>query len=140
MLVIISYFSGYYSSSLSNFIPNDYFDYLSGNSDYRKGFRIEFVTFSALPIFMTVILPFRRMSSETKWIFNAYLLMNGAGLVMNFISYSDRLLTSSWIILPLLTTLIIKDINTIGYRHKENRLIFTGVVLISIIIANIGIA
>ncbi|PIG99082.1 EpsG family protein [Deinococcus sp. UR1] len=140
LLVIISYFSGYYSTSLSNFIPDDYFDYLSGNFEYRKGFRIEFVAFSAIPIFMTIILPFRRMSPETKWVFNAYLLMNGAALVMNFISYSDRLLTNSWITLPLLTTLIIKDINTVGYRRKDNRLIFTGVVLISIIIANIGIA
>ncbi|MCD0160628.1 EpsG family protein [Deinococcus sp. 6YEL10] len=138
MLVVVSYFSSYYSAFLSNFITGDYLEYLSGNYDYRKGFRIEFVTFSAIPIFMTAILPFKRMGLETKWIFNAYLIMNGAGLVMNFISYSDRLLTNSWIVVPLLATLIIKDINIRGFKRKDNKILFTCLIFFGTLVINFG--
>lgn len=136
LLASISYFSNYYSELASILIPADFLDYTSGNFGYIQGFRFNFVLFSLLPIVMTGMLPFKKMSHDTRWIFNSYLLMNGIGLTMNFISYSDRLLTSSWILMPLLATLFIKDINMHAYSKKDNKIFFTAAIILFMVFIN----
>ncbi len=76
------------------------------------------------------------MSPETRWVFNAYLLMNGFGHLMNFVSYSDRFLTSSWTLLPLLVTLMVKDVNERAFRKKENKRFFSFVIVVGTLLVN----
>lgn len=136
-LTLLSYFSIYYQDFALRFISPDYTEYASGNFNYSKGFRFDFILFSSIPILLNLILPFSKMSIETKWIFNAYLIMNGLGLTMNFVSFSDRFLISSWILLPLLFSLVISDLDLRKYSKNENRLILRGIVFSSMLTINL---
>lgn len=135
-LTTISIFSGLYSSFVSQYLTGRYVDYAAAETTYRVGFRPDFTFFSSLPIFLLLIVPFRKMSSETRWVFNAYLLINGVGLTMNFISFSDRMLTNSWVMLPLLFALVIRDINGRAFKKSANRNFFTFVVVLAMLVVN----
>ncbi len=134
--VFISLFSGLYAPFAIQILPTDYVDYATGNFNYRVGFRPDFVAFSSIPLLLLLILPFRKMSPNTRWIFNAYVLMNGVGHLMNFISYADRFLIASWVLLPLLSTLVIKDINERGYTKTENKRFFSALVILGLLLVN----
>ncbi|MHA0045650.1 EpsG family protein [Deinococcus sp. PEB2-67] len=136
-MAFISYFSGYYSGFFSRFIKEDYIDYVSGSFDYTKGFRIDFTLFSMIPILLSAAIPFRKMSEDARWIYNSYLIMNGFGLMINFISFSDRLLISSWILIPILAALLIKDVSTHAYKITSNKIFFSSYIFIVVILINI---
>lgn len=136
-LASISVFSGFYSSFVSQYLTGRYLDYATAETTYRTGFRPDFTLFSSLPIFLLLIVPFRKMSIETRWIFNAYLIINGLGLTMNFVSFSDRLLANSWVMLPLLFALVIRDINDQAFKKRINRQFFTFVVALGMLLINL---
>lgn len=131
-----SAFSAFYAPFISRFIPVDYADYVTLSVGYRTGFRPDFILFSSIPLLFAVVVPYRKMSVETRWVFNAYLLMNGFGHLMNFVSYSDRFLTSSWTILPLLVTLMIKDINEKAFKKTENKRFFSLIIIFIMLAVN----
>ncbi|OWL94495.1 hypothetical protein CBQ26_15180 [Deinococcus indicus] len=133
----ISYFSGYYSGFFSGFIKEDYIDYVSGSFNYAKGFRIDFTLFSMIPILLSAVISFKKMSEDTRWIYNSYLIMNGFGLMINFISFSDRLLISSWILIPILAALFIRDISMYAYKIMFNKIFFSSYIFISVILINV---
>lgn len=135
-LATISVFSGLYSSFVSQYLAGRYLDYATAETTYRTGFRPDFTLFSSLPIFLLLIVPFRKMSIETRWIFNAYLIINGLGLTMNFISFSDRLLANSWVMLPLLFALVIRDINGRAFKKSANQNFFTFVIVLAMLVVN----
>lgn len=137
-LASISVFSGFYSSFVSQYLTGRYVDYAAAETTYRVGFRPDFTFFSSLPIFLLLIVPFRKMSSETRWVFNAYLLINGVGLTMNFISFSDRMLTNSWVMLPLLFALVIRDINGRAFKKRVNKNFFTFAVIAAMLMINLA--
>ncbi len=136
-LVFVSIFSSAYSPLISQYLTGRYLDYATGETTYRTGFRPDFTLFSSLPIFLLLIVPFRKMSTETRWVFNAYLLINGLGLTMNFISFSDRLLANSWVMLPLLFALIIRDINDRAFKKRVNKNFFTFAVVAAMLMINL---
>lgn len=135
-MALVSYFSGYYSDFFSRFIKEDYTDYVLGNFNYVKGFRIDFTVFSMIPILLSAAVSFRKMRNDTRWIYNSYLIMNGFGLMINFISFSDRLLISSWILIPILAALFIRDINMYAYKRRFNRIFFSLCIFFSVIFIN----
>ena len=136
-LASISVFSGFYSSFVSQYLTGRYLDYANAETTYRTGFRPDFTLFSSLPIFLLLVVPFRKMSIETRWIFNAYLLINGLELTMNFISFSDRLLANSWVMLPLLFALVIRDINDRVFKKRVNKNFFTFAVIAVMLMINL---
>ena len=137
-LVTISIFSSTYSSFFSRYLTGRYLEYATAETTYRTGFRPDFTFFSSLPIFLLFIVPFRKMSVETRWVFNSYLLINGLGITMNFISFSDRLLINSWVMLPLLFALVIRDINSRAFKKRINRQFFTFVSAIGMLLINMA--
>lgn len=137
-LATISIFSSLYSSFVSQYLTGRYVDYAAAETTYRIGFRPDFTFFSSLPMFLLLIVPFRKMSSETRWVFNAYLLINGVGLTMNFISFSDRVLTNSWVMLPLLFALVIRDINDRAFKKRVNKNFFTFAVIAAMLMINLA--
>jgi len=132
----ISAFSRSYSPFVSQFIPLDYVDYVTASIGYRTGFRPDFILFSAVPLLFSLVVPYRKMSLETRWVFNAYLLMNGFGHLMNFVSYSDRFLTSSWTLLPLLVTLMVRDINERAFKKPQNKKFFSLIIIAGTLVVN----
>ncbi|MFD2609114.1 EpsG family protein [Deinococcus taklimakanensis] len=136
-LITISIFSGLYSSFVSQYLTGRYVDYAAAETTYRVGFRPDFTFFSSLPIFLLLIVPFRKMGSETRWVFNAYLLINSVGSTMNFISFSDRMLTNSWVMLPLLFALVIRDINDRVFKKRVNKNFFTFAVIAVMLMINL---
>lgn len=137
-LATISVFSGLYSSFVSQYLTGRYVDYAAAETTYRVGFRPDFTFFSSLPIFLLLVVPFRKMSTETRWVFNAYLLINSVGLTMNFISFSDRMLTNSWVMLPLLFALVIRDINERAFKKRVNKNFFTFAVIAAMLMINLA--
>ena len=137
-LATISVFSGFYSYFVSQYLTGRYLDYATADTTYRVGFRPDFTFFSSLPIFLLLVVPFRKMSTETRWVFNAYLLINSVGLTMNFISFSDRLLANSWVMLPLLFALVIRDINDRVFKKRVNKNFFTFAVIVAMLMINLA--
>lgn len=137
LMAVTSVFSSIYSPLISQYLSGRYVEYVTAQTAYRIGFRPDFTFFSSIPLFLLFIVPFRKMSIETRWVFNAYLLINGLGLTMNFISFSDRLLTNSWVMLPLLFALVLRDINGGAYKKRANRNFFTFIVIVGMIILNL---
>ncbi|WP_189007173.1 EpsG family protein [Deinococcus malanensis] len=133
---LISAFSELYAPLFSQFIPSDYGTYVTVNAGYRTGFRPDFILFSAIPLLFTLIVPYGKMSVETRWVLNAYLLMNGFGHLMNFVSYSDRFLTSSWTLLPLLVALMVKDINDRAFKKSQNKKFFSIIIIAGTLVVN----
>ena len=136
-LSFTSYFSSLYSSFFTQYLTGRYADYALTETTYRIGFRPDFTLFSSLPLLLLFIVPFRKMSIDTRRVFNAYLLINGLGLTMNFISFSDRLLTNSWVIIPLLFALVLRDINEGAFKKRVNRNFFTFIVTVGMVILNL---
>ncbi|MFC3862722.1 EpsG family protein [Deinococcus antarcticus] len=136
-LATFSMFSPAYSSFVSQYFDGRYLNYVTSETTYRTGFRPDFTFFSSLPIFLLLIVPFRKMSIETRWVLNAYLLVSGLGLTMNFVAFSDRFLVNSWVMLPLLFALVVRDINSGVFKKRVNKQFFTFIVVLGILLINL---
>lgn len=136
-LATFSMFSPLYSPFVSQYFNDRYLDYITSETTYRTGFRPDFTFFSSLPIFLLLIVPFRKMNIETRWVFNAYLLVSGLGLTMNFVAFSDRFLVNSWVMFPLLFALVVRDINSGAFKKKVNKQFFTFIVILGILLVNL---
>lgn len=88
----------YYSSYLDS----------SVNVDYVRGFRIDFVIFSALPIAYYFLL--KKYKNEVKdgftFIFSLYLALNIIYLCFASFPYNDRFALASWLLIPFMMDFI----------------------------------
>lgn len=78
-------------------------EYLSGEGDTYKGFRLDFVLYSAVPIIIGQIAMKRKMivSRRYEFLLNLYTLTNAIWLLCMYAEFNNRISYLSWIMLPI---------------------------------------
>lgn len=90
---IDSRIGGYYSSAED------------GTADYNNGFRIDFLIYSILPIYIARFWmnKYKYLDAQYIFFYKLYLYVNAVWLLMIRIQYTDRIAYMSWFLIPVLT-------------------------------------
>lgn len=102
-------------------------DYLSGDDrGYKVGFRLDFITYSLLPIVAGGIYVFVNKYKDEYYlhIYRTYLLCNACWLIFNKIPHTDRIAYLSWILMPIILLYPIFNDSKAQVGHK--RLLLAG--------------
>lgn len=104
-----------YSNVLSKFVENlktlfvgysSYQDILSERSLelYRIGFRADFILYSAIPIFLYILIDRKKISQNSMYLIRLYLMLNTTFVLFMVMPYSDRIGIYSWSLFPVIIT------------------------------------
>ena len=76
---------------------------LGQHSDYKQGFRIDFLIYSFVPIALGLYYRFQKHFNDSfyVWVFNAYIVANGFWLLMIRAMFTDRFAYLSWGLMPI---------------------------------------
>lgn len=93
-------------------------DYLSGVGIATKGFRIDFVLYSAVPILLGAWLEIRKyhISEKYKDLLNLYMLINAVWMLCMYAEFTNRIAYLSWLMYPIV--LIYPFINESALNNK----------------------
>lgn len=136
--IFLGLFTNSYSSVLSNLFGNTkYVVYFNQSSDvFRTGLRIDFLIFSAIAAIVPILLDKKSFHNTLHLpiVYSAYFIINGIGMILNFLPFYSRILLASWCLLPLLFTLTFIGLNTQSVR---NRVLKSIILLYTVIFAYI---
>jgi hypothetical protein len=93
-------------------------DYLTGVGQATKGFRIDFILYSAVPILLGRWLSFKNFtkSQQYQFILNVYTLVNSIWMLCMYAEFTNRIAYLSWFMYPIV--LIYPFINEEYLSHK----------------------
>ncbi len=88
------------------------------DSNYKKGFRLDFVIYSVVPILISLFYIWKKKINDRFYnrIVGTYLWANSVWLLAIRMAYTDRLAYLSWFLIPLLTLYPI-----FNYQHRFKR-------------------
>lgn len=101
-----NYFQALFEPILSDYSNGKAHGYLmeEDNTEYKSGFRIDFILYSLLPVLLSYYYIFIRKLKDTFYIhiFNAYLVANSFWILVIRADFSDRMAYLSWLLIPIL--------------------------------------
>ena len=98
-----------------------YLNVSAANTQYKVGFRIDFILFSCAPIVMGYYMIYKRKFKDAlyKNLYNMYLLANTFWILVIRANFSDRFAYLSWFIYcPLLIYPLIKQSSIVSHSYK----------------------
>lgn len=93
----------------------------SENQDYNRGFRMDFITYSLIPMLMCLnwIVKFKIDDEKYKSLLAMYILVNAFWLLVITMPYTNRISYLSWFLIPILITYpFLKDLININKQRK----------------------
>lgn len=117
-LLHITYFQDLFAAMTTDAGNEHAAEYLTGVGQATKGFRIDFILYSAVPIIFGRWLSFKNVnkSEQYQFILNVYTLINSIWMLCMYAEFTNRIAYLSWFMYPIV--LIYPFINEDYLSHK----------------------
>ena len=100
-----------------------------GNEGTKGGFRIDFILYSAVPVFIgwyVIVKKKLQVSTMYKNLINLYLCLNGVWMLCMYANFTNRIAYLSWFLYPIVLIYPFLQENWGGNRYKMFSLVMLG--------------
>ena len=93
--------------------------------DYEVGFKFNYFVLSSMPVIFIVLIRLlktshlRTYSEFEKYAFKVFLVINSVAMMFSLSTFSDRMFTWSWILVPIILIRIVNSITVLKYEVRK---------------------
>ena len=95
--------------------------YLLDEREYNTGLRLDFITYSFIPIVIGGYYIFKKRFNDSYYlhIYNTYILCNALWLIFSRIPFNDRLAYLSWVFIPFILLYPLLTTKKVNVKHPK---------------------